>query len=183
MKIAIDKLLDRLLETTSPKIAYNKLLWKKRLEKFISQQISHFKSGYRVVQREEHIVGEIGGVRFKGVVDRIDQDTTHTLVLDYKSGSITEANRTKNLEKLTDFQMSIYSELLKDRYQNMELAFVELFKGAITPISELDSKTELLYEHISDIKRLDRVICDRCEDVSRCQYCDYTLLCERGEYL
>ena len=183
MKIAIDKLLDELLNISSPKIEYSKLLWKKKLEKFIEQQIAHFKVGWRVVQREQHIVGEIGNIKFKGIVDRIDQDTTHTLILDYKSGSITEANRTKNLEKLTDFQMSIYSELLKGKYQNMELAFVELFKGAITPISELESKTELLYEHISDIKSLDRIICDRCEDVSRCQYCDYTLLCERGEYL
>ena len=183
MKIAIDKLLDTILETTSPQIAYYKLLWKAKLVKFIQQQIAHFKAGYRVIEKEKQIIGEINSIKFKGVIDRIDQDTTHTMILDYKSGSITEANRTKNLEKLTDFQMSIYSELLKNQYSNIELAFVELFNGRITPITELEQKTELLYEHISDIKSLDRVICEKCEDVSRCQYCDYTLLCERGEYL
>ncbi|MCK4441784.1 MAG: PD-(D/E)XK nuclease family protein, partial [Sulfurovaceae bacterium] len=146
-------------------------------------QISHFKAGWRVVEREKHIVGEIDGVNFKGVVDRIDQDTTHTLILDYKSGSIVEANRTKNLEKLTDFQMSIYSELLKNSYSNIELAFVELFNGKITPIAELEVKTELLRENISQLKQLNKVVCGRCEDISRCQYCDYTLLCKRGDYL
>jgi len=183
MKIAMDRLLDRLLETKTPKINYTKLLWKAKLTKFIEQQILHFKAGWRVVEREKQIAGDIGGVKFRGVVDRIDQDSTHTLILDYKSGSITEANRTKNLENLTDFQMSIYSQLLKDSYSNMELAFVELFNGKITPITQLDVKTELLLENISEIKQLNRVVCERCEDVSRCQYCDYTLLCERGDYL
>jgi len=183
MKIAIDKLLDKLLETTSSKIAYNKLLWKTKLQKFIKQQIKHFKIGWRVVEREKHITGDINGIKFQGVIDRIDQDTTHTLILDYKSGSISQANRTKNLEKLTDFQMSIYNELLKNQYQNIELAFIELFKGDITPITELEEKTKLLYEHIDYLKSLNRVICEKCENVTLCQYCDYTLLCERGEYL
>jgi RecB family exonuclease len=183
MKISMDKLMDRLLESKTPKINYIKLLWRAKLTKLIEQQISHFKAGWRVIERERHIVGEINGVKFKGVVDRIDQDSTHTLILDYKSGSITDANRTKNLEKLTDFQMSIYNELLKDSYRNIELAFVELFNGKIVPITELEVKTELLRENISKLKELDSVICERCEDISRCQYCDYTLLCERGEYL
>jgi len=183
MKISMDRLLDKLLETKTPKINYTKLLWKAKLTKLIEQQIHHFKAGWRVVEREKQIVGEISGVNFRGVVDRIDQDTTHTLILDYKSGSITEANRTKNLEKLTDFQMSIYSELLKDSYSNIELAFVELFNGKITPITELNVKTELLLENIFELKQLNSVVCEKSEDVSRCQYCDYTLLCERGEYL
>jgi RecB family exonuclease len=94
----MDKLMDRLLESKTPKINYIKLLWRAKLTKLIEQQISHFKAGWRVIERERHIVGEINGVKFKGVVDRIDQDSTHTLILDYKSGSITDANRTNNGE-------------------------------------------------------------------------------------
>ncbi|MCH9740022.1 MAG: PD-(D/E)XK nuclease family protein [Epsilonproteobacteria bacterium] len=184
MKSAIDRVLDSILETTSSKIAYNKLLWKSKLVKFIEKQVYHFKAGWRVVEREKQIVGEIGGIQFKGVVDRIDQTDTHTMILDYKSGSIAEANRTKNLEKLTDFQMSIYAELLKGKYQNIDLAFIELFNGGnITPITELEVKTELLYEAIDEMKSMNSVVCERCESVSLCQYCDFTLLCERGDYL
>jgi inactivated superfamily I helicase/CRISPR/Cas system-associated exonuclease Cas4 (RecB family) len=183
MKANIDRLLDRLLETSSPKIAYQKLLWKEKLKKFISSQIYHFKVGWRVVAREEQIVGSIGGINFKGVVDRIDQEGTSTLVLDYKSGSITEANRTKNLEKLTDFQMSIYSELLKEKFTDLTLAFVEIFNGKITEITALEEKTELLHEIIGELKATNEVVAERCEDVSKCHYCDYTLLCGRGVYL
>jgi len=183
MKRNIDKLLDQLLETDTPKIAYSKLLWKEKLLKFIEQQIYHFKAGWRVVEREKRIIGSIGGVNFKGVVDRIDQDVAGTYVLDYKSGSIVDANRTKNLEKLTDFQMSIYSELLKDKYKGLNLGFVEIFTGKMTDITELEQKTELLHETIGELKAMKKVVAERCEEVSRCTYCDYTLLCERGVYL
>jgi len=183
MKLHLHKLLDQLLETYSPKIAYSKLLWKAKLEKFIEAQLYHFKAGWRVVEREKHIIGSIGGINFKGVVDRIDQDSIGTYILDYKSGSITDANRVKNLEKLTDFQMSIYSELLKDTYKSMNFAFVEIFNGKTTPITELEAKTELLYETIGELKAMPRAVAQKCENVSNCVYCDYTLLCERGVYL
>ena len=184
IKSNIDKLLDQLLKIDTPKIAYSKLLWKEKLLKFIDQQIEHFKAGWRVVEREKQIIGTIAGVNFKGVVDRIDQDVAgSTYVLDYKSGSITDANRTKNLEKLTDFQMSIYSELLKDRYKGLNLGFVEIFIGKITDITVLEEKTELLYETIGELKSMKKVVAERCEEVSRCTFCDYTLLCERGVYL
>jgi inactivated superfamily I helicase/CRISPR/Cas system-associated exonuclease Cas4 (RecB family) len=183
MKLTFDRLLDQLLETYNPKIAYSKLLWKAKMEKFIDAQLYHFKAGWRVVEREKHIIGEIGGINFKGVVDRIDQDNVGTLILDYKSGSITDANRVKNLEKLTDFQMSIYSELLKNTYKNMNLAFLEIFNGKTTEITELEAKTELLHEMIDELNAMPKVVAEKCDDVSYCVYCDYTLLCERGVYL
>jgi inactivated superfamily I helicase/RecB family exonuclease len=184
MSHKIEQLLHQLLETTSPKIAYSKLLWRAKLEKFIDNQLQHFKAGWRVVEREKQIIGKIAGVNFKGIVDRVDQTDTHTLILDYKSGSIKEANRTKNLEKLTDFQMSIYSELLKDQYQHIELGFVEIFgRGEMTPITLLHEKSEILLEIIKEITMMNRVVCERCEEISQCQYCDFTLLCERGVYL
>jgi len=183
LKATIDKKMDELLETKSSKIAYLKLLWKAKLEKFIEEQVEYFKAGWRVVERERDIVGEIKGLQFKGRVDRIDQDAVGTNILDYKSGSISEANRTKNLEKLTDFQMSIYSELLKNTYKNMRLSFIEIFAGKTTEITELEEKTILLYEILDDLIRMNILVAERCEDVSRCQYCDYTLLCERGKFL
>ncbi|CAA6825622.1 MAG: FIG00388203: hypothetical protein [uncultured Sulfurovum sp.] len=183
MKSDIDRLLDELLETNNPKIAYSKLLWKAKFEKFIDAQVEHFKTGWRVLAREEQIIGSIGGINFKGVVDRIDQDSRGTFIFDYKSGSINEANRTKNLEKLTDFQMSIYAELLKDRFKDLRLAFIEIFNGKMTEITALEEKTALLHEIISELKGMREVVAERCEDVSKCQYCDYTLLCGRGVYL
>jgi CRISPR/Cas system-associated exonuclease Cas4 (RecB family) len=79
--------------------------------------------------------------------------------------------------------MSIYSELLKDSYKTINLAFVEIFNGKTTHITELESKTELLYETIDELKGMQKVVAEKCENVSNCVYCDYTLLCERGVYL
>ena len=183
MRSNIDRLLDQLLETDSPKVAYSKLLWKAKMHKFLEQQIYHFKAGWRVVEREKQIIGSIAGINFKGVVDRIDQDVAGTYVLDYKSGSIADANRSKNLEKLTDFQMSIYFELLKEKYKGINLAFVEIFTGKMSDITELEAKTKQLHLTLTEIKSMDKVVAERCEEVSRCTYCDYVLLCERGVYL
>lgn len=183
MQNSINALLDRLLETSSAKIAYSKLLWKKRIVKFISNQIDHFKMGWRVVETEKKIQGNIGGIKFKGVIDRIDRNGTRIQIIDYKTGSIANANRIKDLNKLTDFQMSIYSQILKTSYSDIDLVFIELFNGQITPITKLEAKTEILYKIIDELKELKEIKATRCEDMSRCQYCNYTLLCQRGDYL
>ncbi len=188
--IAMQKRLDYLLEEhpqlrgNDPKLHYLKALWRAKFKPFIETQLRHFSAGWRVMRREMPIGGTIRGVPFKGTVDRIDQTDTATLVLDYKSGSITQANRSKHLDKLTDFQMSIYARLLEGRVQNLSLAFVEVLNGGkITPVAALEEKSELLDEKIQELLSITELNCLRTEEVSQCQYCDYRLLCERGEYL
>ncbi len=184
MQKNIDILLDKLLPFDDAKIAYKKLLWKEKLKGFTQAQIEHFKAGWKVVEREIEVQGDIGGLRFKGYIDRIDQDATHTLVLDYKSGQTKEANKTKNLEKLTDFQMSIYHQVLQFKYQNINLAFVKIFEdGDIEEITALEEKNELLAEHIIQLKQTKSFVASKCEDLQKCKYCEFALMCERGEYL
>jgi len=178
-----DRLLDELLEDNSAKVAYSKLLWKAKMEKFLASQIDYFRAGWRVIEREKETIGTIQGIKFKGVVDRIDQEGSNQAILDYKSGSIIEANRLKNLEKLTDFQMSIYHELLKESYPNLRLFFVEIFNGKMTEIAELEAKTKRLHEIIEELKETHHLVAEKCENTTACLYCDYTLLCERGVYL
>ncbi len=183
MRYQIDRLFNTLLENRDAKIEFNKLLWRKKLDRFIERQIDHFIEGWRVEEVEKSIDGTINGIKFKGVIDRIDRNQNLWLIIDYKSGSISEPNRVTNLEKLTDFQMSIYSEILKDRYSNIKLAFIELFNGKIEPITELERKTKILYKIIDELKDTREIVASKCEDLSRCKYCDYKLLCQRGDYL
>jgi RecB family exonuclease len=184
MQKNIDILLDQLLPFDDAKIAYKKLLWKEKLKGFVERQIEHFNAGWKVVEREVEVQGSIGGLRFKGRIDRIDQDATHTLVLDYKSGQTKEANKTKNLEKLTDFQMSIYHQILQPKYQNINLAFLKIFEnGEVEEITVLEEKNELLFEHIIELKQTKGFVAEKCEDLQKCKYCEFTLMCERGEYL
>jgi len=184
MQKSIDILLDKLLPFDDAKIAYQKLLWKEKLKGFVLSQIEYFKADWKVVEREKEFQEDIGGLRFKGRIDRIDQDATQTLVLDYKSGQTKEANKTKNLEKLTDFQMSIYHQMLQAKYQNINLAFLKIFEnGEVEEITALEEKNELLFKHIIELKQTKSFVASKCEDLQKCKYCEFTLMCERGEYL
>ncbi|MDQ7085930.1 MAG: PD-(D/E)XK nuclease family protein [Sulfurovum sp.] len=184
MQKNLDMLLDSLLPYSSSKIDYQKLLWKAKLKGYVASQVAYFKTDWKVVEREKEFQGEIGGLRFKGRVDRIDQNSTHTLLIDYKSGSTKEAQKTKNLETLTDLQMSIYHQLLSPKYSNLNLAFVKIFeKGEIEEITLLEEKNAYLAEHIMALKETESFVASRCETLSQCQWCEFTLLCDRGEYL
>ena len=184
MQKNIDILLDRLLPFDDAQTAYKKLLWKEKLKGFVTSQVAHFQADWSVVDREVEVQGEIGGLRFKGRIDRLDQNATDTLVLDYKSGSTKEANKTKNLEKLSDFQMSIYHQMLTGKYQNITLAFVKILEGGtLEEITALEEKNELLAQHIIELKQTSSFTAEKCEDLQKCKYCEFTLMCGRGEYL
>ncbi|GEM_PF-150018 len=176
--------LDMLLPKGDARSIYKKLLWQEKLVKFIDAQISHFKAGWRVIEREFGIDGEISGLKFRGRIDRVDQDSTHTFVLDYKTGKTNEANKEKNLEDFSDFQMSIYRQLLLKKYKNIKLAFVKIFdSGKIEETRALEEKDELLFAHIEQIKNTKTLVASKCENLQICEYCEFALVCQRGEYL
>ena len=180
----ITLLMDELLPDSGIKTRYQKLLWQEKLKGFISSQVQHFEAGWSVAEREKEFTADIGGLQFKGRIDRIDQTDTHTLVIDYKSGSIAEANREKNLENLSDFQMSIYRHMLDEKYQNLSLAFMKILEnGEMVEITALEEKSALLAEHIINLKQTSAFTASKCDNLQKCKYCEYTLLCGRGEYL
>jgi len=184
MKKSLDRLMDRLLPQDDARLAYQKLLWREKLKGYIEAEIAHFEEGWRVVSREYEVRGEIDGLPFKGRIDRIDQRENETVVIDYKSGSIKEANKSKNLETLSDYQMSIYDQLLTGRYQNMTLAFMQILEGGrLEKIASLKEKNKLLTEHIAELKQTRQFTASRCEELHKCQYCEFALMCERGDYL
>ena len=184
MQKKIAMLLDELLPFDDAKTAYQKLLWKEKLKGFVESQIEHFQAEWKVIEREKEFSREIGGLRFKGRIDRIDQNNTDTLVIDYKSGSIAEANKSKNLETLSDLQMSIYHALLSPKYQNISLAFMKILeKGAVEEITVLEEKNALLAEHIITLKQTKSFTAEKTEDLKKCIWCEFALMCERGAYL
>lgn len=164
---------------------YYSMLWSKKLEGFFLKQSDHFNLGWSVHASEYKITGEIEGLQFMGKIDRLDANEGATLVIDYKTGSTLGANRVKNLEKLTDFQMSIYDELLEQKgYHKRELVFIKLFEsGKSEPITLLKEKNQVLHQHILSLKKMDSFVAKRCDNLQQCQFCDYKLNCERGEYL
>ncbi|MEY3090576.1 MAG: hypothetical protein RL113_892 [Pseudomonadota bacterium] len=175
---------DKMLPLEDVKLTYKKLLWREKLRGFIASQIAHFQADWRVKETEVNVSGDIGGLHFKGRVDRIDYNGDEILVLDYKSGSIQEAQKTRNLETLTDFQMSIYHHLLTPHYPNIKLAFVKILEeGQMEEITSLEEKNAFLAEHIIALKQTKSFVAEKCASVQNCVYCEFALMCERGEYL
>jgi inactivated superfamily I helicase/RecB family exonuclease len=184
MQKEIDRQLEILLPFEDAKTAYQKLLWREKLQGFVLSQVEYFAAGWRVVECEKEVKGKIGGLEFKGRIDRIDQNETHTLVLDYKSGSTAEAQKTKNIESVDDLQMSIYHQLLSSTYPNISLAFVKLFdEGKMEEITALEEKNQRLGEVIIELKQIKSFVASKCEDLQKCKWCEFALMCERGEYL
>jgi CRISPR/Cas system-associated exonuclease Cas4 (RecB family) len=104
-------------------------------------------------------------------------------VLDYKSGSTKEAQKSKNIDTLNDLQMSIYFQMLSPKYQNINLAFVKLFEnGEIEEITALEEKNERLSEVIAELKQTKSFVAEKCEDLQKCKWCEFRLSCMRGEY-
>lgn len=184
MRRRFETLAARELERSGIAGRYLQAYWSRKLVPYFRQETERFARGWRVEARERSIQGTIEGMRFTGRVDRIDAREGERMVLDYKSGKLTEANRRSSLEKVTDFQMSIYEALLRSEYPQLELAFVvPLEERAFVPAVALEEKRELLKEHLKELKTTRSFVAERCEDLKRCTWCPYQLLCERGEYL
>jgi len=184
LESALYKQIDGLLPMDDAKSAYRKLLWKEKLKGYIEKQVAHFEAEWRVIHREKEFKGQIGGLNFKGRIDRIDQNDTDTLVLDYKSGNVDKEPKKLNPEKITDFQMSIYLQLLAGKYQNISLAFLKILDGGeMQEVTLLEERNELLEEHIATLKQTKRFVAQKCEDLQKCKWCEFTLMCGRGEYL
>jgi ATP-dependent helicase/nuclease subunit B len=180
----IERLIDTLLPQHDAQNRYRSLLWKEKLKGYAKTQAAHFAQGWSVVEREKEYLCEIGGVRFGGRIDRIDQDSTQTLVIDYKSGNVAKEPRKFVPEKITDFQMPIYYRMLEGHYQNVSLAYCKIFEqGAMQEVAHLEERLMLLDELVGELRRMEGFVAARCEDLSHCTYCEYRLMCSRGEYL
>ena len=179
------RLMDELLPQEDALIRYRKLFWKQKLQGFVKEEIAHFKQGWRVVAREKEVVGTIGGLKFKGRIDRIDQNETATMVLDYKSGNLPkEPKRGLNPDTVTDFQMSIYHQLLQKHYQHIDLAYLKILEGGQKQqVTLLEEREALLGEHIVTLKQTKGFVAQKCESLEKCRYCEFALMCERGAYL
>ncbi|MGM0624012.1 MAG: PD-(D/E)XK nuclease family protein [Campylobacterota bacterium] len=159
----------------APNIFYQKL-WIKKLQPLIQMHLSY---PGKVIGREIAAQKEIAGLQFRGRADRIDllDDATH-LLIDYKSGTI--ANKVRNLETLTDFQMPIYAELFSEYKPN--LAYLGIFDAKFEDVAALEQKSELFYSHLVKLKQTKQLQIQKCDNLAKCTYCPYTLFCKRGEY-
>ncbi len=163
---------------------YYKKLWLELMDNFFAKQIRHFESGWRVVECENSVSGDIEGIRFKGSVDRIDQKGGEFFAIDYKTSEIKNPKKEEAILLMSKFQMNIYNILLNRDFNITGLFFVELFKnGNFQAVNEIERKNELLFNHIEHLKTIDGFEATKCDDLRNCSFCQYRIICERGEFI
>ncbi len=167
-KNSADTVLDRYLQK----------MWLRRLESFIDNEIERFKEA-EVIACEKSLSAEVCGIRLQGNIDRIDRTLDGLEVLDYKSG-LYPTYTARTVEKATDFQLEFYYLLAKNEGEVKSCGYYDLKSGKIITEDLLESKLELLYGHLQELRETKVFDFEKTEDLKECTYCPYTELCGRS---
>ena len=171
------------LNLNNIRYSYYNLLWLNKLNGFFENEIRQTNSSWKIFKLEYQVTADIRGLQFIGKIDRMDIRDEDLLVIDYKTGSTKDAISSKNIQELTDFQMSIYKFLLESEgYQNIELIFLKLFEDKdkqYEAINNLDEKSEVLLDRIEELKNTKSFTATKCDNLLQCNYCDFKLNCDR----
>ena len=152
---------------------------KKRLQPFVESEIRRFQEGWRVVATEEYKKAPFEGLTIAGQIDRIDKKENLVEVLDYKTGTYTLYNK-NNFTEATDFQLEFYYLLAGDMGNVQNCAFYDLKEGHRVPESFLEEKLEILKSHVKDLRSIESINFEKCEDSKPCQFCEYAIICGRA---
>ncbi|MFT4635781.1 MAG: ATP-dependent helicase/nuclease subunit B [Chitinophagales bacterium] len=77
-------------------------------------------TNFSVIEREEQREGELGGIRYRYVIDRLDvTDDGRSVIIDYKTGTVNRNDWTG--ERIKSPQMPLYA-LALDRFKNKPVA-------------------------------------------------------------
>jgi RecB family exonuclease len=160
---------------------YDAMLIARKLEGFLHTQIGHFKEGWRIEAKEKVLEAEFEGLRFTGRIDRIDENGSQTLLIDYKTGKLPGVSKHAEANEIVDLQMPIYEMLAQSDAQPL---YCDVYNGgAFVEPPRMELQREALAMRIEELKTVDTLVASKCEDLKRCEYCDYRLICERGEYM
>jgi len=175
-----------ILEETHPqgrvRGRYEAMLYTQKLAPLLNAQAARFEEGWRIAACEEEISGEIGGLRFTGRIDRIDthEETTRAALIDYKTGRIPAPSGKATPEDVSDFQMPVYEALYPGE---AELLYCDVFKGTWVEPARMELQREALAMRLEELRGMEELVAQKTDDLKACTFCDYRLVCERGEYL
>lgn len=152
-------------------------MWMKQLGSFIDNEIERFKEA-EVIACEKSFSTQIRGIRISGNIDRIDRALDGLEVLDYKSGSFPKYTL-RTVEKATDFQLEFYYLLAKNEGEVNSCGYYDLKSGKIINEDLLETKLELLYEHLQVLRETKIFNFEKTQDLKECLFCQYKYLCSR----
>ena len=186
-KAELKKAISQALKANSADTILDKYLhkmWMKRLEAFIDSEIERFKDA-EVLACEKSLSKEVCGIRLNGNIDRIDRTAEGLEVLDYKSGAYPKYTA-RTVEKAKDFQLEFYYLLAQTLASSEEggevrsCGYYDLKSGKIITEDLLESKLELLYGHLQELREAKLFDFEKTDERKECRYCPYIDLCGRS---
>ncbi len=157
---------------------YLQKMWMKRLDAFMDNEIERFKEA-EVMACEKSLSKEVCGIRLNGNIDRIDRTLDGLEVLDYKSGKYPSYSA-KTVERATDFQLEFYYLLAQHEGEVKSCGYYDLKTGKVITEDLLETKLELLYEHLNGLRETKVFDFEKTDELKECSYCPYIQLCGRA---
>ena len=141
-----------------------------------------------VVAIETKFTTQWYGLQLRGQVDRIDRTDTGLMVIDYKTSGATPAGIKDNEGKANiDLQLAVYQNAIAEQYPDEAIDTPTYYSLTQQKnIGRRQQKPEELAAFAQQVKsHLERGYYPVSPDVDRkaCRYCDYDLVCRKGERL
>ncbi len=162
---------------TNSYLVFKLELFKRKIDKFVANEITRFNKGIKIKSVEDHFNTKYHDINITGTIDRIDSDKDNNIyILDYKSAKDIKKNYINNKN---NFQMEFYFIACKNRKENIKgVGYYDLNNGIILSQEDINDKIVELDGIFKSLKT-SKVTFDKCEKKSDCQYCPYTILCQR----
>ena len=169
-------------KSSNPFLILDLEIWKKKLYDFYLLDKQRLENR-KIIALEKSFNCEFEGIKIKGVIDRIDMFEDKYEVIDYKTSSNLSVDTLKNYEKTDDFQLEFYYLAMNEIYKSdkIEAYYYDLNNTVLIKEVTLDEKLELLSQKFKELKELSKseISFSKCEEKSNCQYCAYSIICNR----
>lgn len=169
-------------KSSNPFLILDLEIWKKKLYDFYLYDKERLKNR-KIIALEKNFECEFEGIKIRGVIDRIDKYEDIYEVIDYKTSSSLSVDTLKNYEKTNDFQLEFYYLAMNELYKTdkIEAYYYDLNNTVLLSETALDKKLELLCEKFKELKEISNseISFSKCEDKSNCNYCAYSIICDR----
>lgn len=172
-------------EVTGRNIIFEELVCRyvrKVLEQDIALMKSYGTDEIRILGLELERYSEMGGFKFKGVIDRLDSLVDNEVrVVDYKTGRLDEEKVGMQLflyDKFIGCDAAVKGKTLVNSVYHLASMFVSPVENAV-PDDDfwegMQARLDIVLAELADLS----VDFKRCEDGDTCKWCDFKMICGR----
>lgn len=146
-----------------------------KFKKLIPLFAKYEETGFIPVQFEKRIELKIDNLNLVGIVDRIDRLGQSYFIIDYKNRSIANIKK----DQFSALQIEFYKLLVSRFFKSDEVRGDFLSLKDCKFFEYKNDKMDELKEILSSLKQVKEINFSRCEDLNRCKFCDYKVMCGR----